>query len=117
MLSNNLVKFAWNIFEACYLSDEAFKSGHFLPEPTKMFPAMIEDSAIRGDILIQTLRELNDNMPHIELNHNIGTFLQNMDKNHFLITRIQDLKNKGEWSQYCFLHIISCGNTYVSALY
>lgn len=95
MLSNNLVKFAWNLLDACYLSDEVFKSGHLPPESTKMFPAMVEDSAIRGDILIQTLREVNDNMPSIELNHNIGTFLQNMDQNHSLVTRIEDLRNEG----------------------
>ncbi|CAM9001469.1 unnamed protein product [Rhodiola kirilowii] len=95
MLSNNLVKFAWNLLEVCYLSDKVFKSDHLLPESTKMFPAMIEDSAIRADILIQTLRELNDNMPHMELNHSIGTFLQNMNQNHNLIAHIEALRNSG----------------------
>ncbi|CAM8980203.1 unnamed protein product [Rhodiola kirilowii] len=95
MLSNNLVKFAWNLLEVCYLSDKVFKSDHLLPESPKMFPAMIEDSAIRADILIQTLRELNDNMPHMELNHSIGTFLQNMNQNHNLIAHIEALRNSG----------------------
>uniref|UniRef100_A0A7N0UK89 CUE domain-containing protein n=1 Tax=Kalanchoe fedtschenkoi TaxID=63787 RepID=A0A7N0UK89_KALFE len=95
MLSNNLVQFAWNLLEVCYLSDEVFRSDLRLPESMKMFPAMIEDSAIRADVLIQTLREINENMQHIELNHNIGTFLHNMDQNHDLVGHIEDLRNAG----------------------
>ncbi|KAK6939710.1 Ubiquitin system component CUE [Dillenia turbinata] len=95
MLSMRIVDFGWKLLDACYLSDEVFESGIFIPTATKMFPATVEDPVIRADILVQTFRELNVISRDSLENQNWGTFLQNVEKNHTILGRLDFLRNAG----------------------
>ncbi|KAK6938583.1 Ubiquitin system component CUE [Dillenia turbinata] len=95
MLSMRIVNFGWKLLDACYLSDEVFESGIFIPAASKMFPANVEDPVIRADILVQTFRELNGISRDSLENQNWGTFLQNVEKNHTILGRIDNLRNAG----------------------
>lgn len=96
MLSSRIVKFGWKLLDYCYLSDDLFKSVVVLPTVTKMFPAKVEDPVIRGDILIQTFREINggSSFDHPE-NQSGGTFLQNIEKNYNIVSRVDSLRSSG----------------------
>ncbi|XP_065880713.1 uncharacterized protein [Euphorbia lathyris] len=94
MLSTRIIKFSWKLFEFCYLSNEVFSDSLSIPA-TKMFPATVEDPAIRADILIQTLREISGVLLYSQENQKRETFLQNFDKNYHLMTRLQSLQDAG----------------------
>ncbi|KAK2985619.1 hypothetical protein RJ640_006882 [Escallonia rubra] len=93
MLSMRIVKFGWKLLYFGYLSDEVFEESVPLPAATKIFPANVEDPVIRADILVQTLRELSKGYPEIQEGKNRGTFLQNVEKKHKLMSRIELLRN------------------------
>ncbi|XP_048226861.1 uncharacterized protein LOC8265307 [Ricinus communis] len=95
MLSMRITKIGWKLLDICYLSDEVFTD--FLPVPaiTKMFPAKVEDPVIRADILIQIFREVGGVLLYAQENHNRDAFLQNLDKNYHLMSRLQSLQNAG----------------------
>uniref|UniRef100_A0A5B7BHE9 CUE domain-containing protein n=1 Tax=Davidia involucrata TaxID=16924 RepID=A0A5B7BHE9_DAVIN len=95
MLSMRIVKFGWKLLDLCYLSDEVFEGSFPLPAATKMFPANVEDPVIRADILVQTFREISGGYSHVEEGQNRGTFLQNVEKNHKIMSRIEFLQNTG----------------------
>ncbi|WCJ35544.1 Ubiquitin system component Cue protein [Euphorbia peplus] len=94
MLSSRIIKFGWKLFEVCYLSNEVFSDSLSIPA-TKMFPANIEDPSIRADILIQTLREISGVLLYSQENQKRETFLQNFDKNYYLMSRLQSLQDAG----------------------
>ncbi|KAL3840483.1 hypothetical protein ACJIZ3_025074 [Penstemon smallii] len=94
MLSARIVKFGWKLIYFCYLSDEAFESSHSLPVSMKMFPATV-DPMVRADILIQAIRDLCGGYTHVPVVRNWGTFIQNIEKNHSIMNRIELLQKTG----------------------
>ncbi|KAJ7958250.1 Activating signal cointegrator 1 complex subunit 2 [Quillaja saponaria] len=94
MLSMRLVKLGWRLLDFCYLSDEIFRDSIPLPLATKMFPANVEDPVIRGDILVQTFRELSA-ISHVQENHQKETFLQNVERNFSTLSRVENLCDSG----------------------
>ena len=95
MLSMRIVKFGWNLLDICYLSSEVFGDSFPFPPATKMFPANVEDSFIRADILVQTFREINGISLQFQENQNRETFLQNVEKVHNVMSKLESLQNTG----------------------
>ncbi|XVF36406.1 hypothetical protein REPUB_Repub19eG0055900 [Reevesia pubescens] len=95
MLSMRIVKFGWKLLDICYLSDEVFLDGHPIPTATKMFPATVEDPFIRADILVQTLREINGVSLQVQENEKRDTFLQTIEKNCNIMSKLENLQNTG----------------------
>ncbi|KAJ4964644.1 hypothetical protein NE237_016493 [Protea cynaroides] len=97
MLSTRLVKFGWQLLDICYLSDEVFQGSLPFLASTKMFPANVEDPVIRGDILVQTFRDINGGevSNYCEDTQSNGTFLQNIEKNYKLLSRLDSLCGSG----------------------
>ncbi|KAF8410214.1 hypothetical protein HHK36_002737 [Tetracentron sinense] len=96
MLSMRLVKFGWKLLDFCYLSNEAFESSLPHLSATKMFPAEVEDPVIRGDILVQTFREISGEVSnHVQENQHSRTFLQNVEKNYKILSRLEGLRDTG----------------------
>ncbi|XVF39816.1 hypothetical protein PTKIN_Ptkin01aG0062600 [Pterospermum kingtungense] len=95
MLCMRIVKFGWKILHICFLSDEVFLDGHPIPTATKMFPATIEDPFIRADILVQTLREINGVSLQVQENEKCDTFLQAIEKNCNIMSKLENLQNTG----------------------
>lgn len=96
MLSTRIFSFGWKLLDLCYLSDEVFKDGIPVPPVTKMFPAKVEDPIIRADILVQTLRELSGVSTHGQDNQNRNTFLQKIELNYNLTSKLRSLQNIGK---------------------
>lgn len=120
MLSRRIANFGWKILNYCYLSDDVFQGRCSFPVSMKMFPANVDDPATRADILIQSLRDLSANYSHVSGRQTGGgTFLQNIEKNHMIMSRIELLQNTGKifYAKYVFyffswnflLLILSCG--------
>ncbi|KAH1252528.1 Activating signal cointegrator 1 complex subunit 2 [Glycine max] len=95
MLKIRLVKFGWQLLHLCYLSDEVFRDSIPLPAATKMFPANVEDPVIRADILVQTFREINSISLHSQESHLKETFLQDVERNFNILSRIERLRDGG----------------------
>lgn len=106
MLSMRIVKFGWKLLDVCYLNHEVFEENFPLPALTEMFPAKVEDPVIRADILVQTFKELSGGYSHVREGQSRGTFLQNIEKNHKIMERIEFLHSTvwismdGEQFQY-----------------
>ncbi|WJX41468.1 hypothetical protein P8452_28817 [Trifolium repens] len=95
MLRTRLVKFGWQLLHLCYLSDDVFLDSIPLPAATKMFPANVEDPVIRADILVQTFREINSvSLSFLEI-YKKETFLQDVERNFNILSRIEELKHNG----------------------
>ncbi|XP_068654586.1 uncharacterized protein [Aristolochia californica] len=94
-LSNRITKFGWKLVESCYLCYNLFESIIPLVSATKMFPANVEDPSIRGDILVQSFREIITVASSHLQNLNGRTFLQNLEKGYELLKRIDSLKTEG----------------------
>lgn len=90
ILSSRIANFGWRVLYLCYLSDEAFENSYSLPVSMKMFPANVEDPVVRADILIQTIRDLT--IDHID-GPGGRTFIQEIEKNHKMMSRIELLRN------------------------
>ncbi|KAK9270193.1 hypothetical protein L1049_025769 [Liquidambar formosana] len=95
MLSMRIVNFGWKLLDLCYLSDEAFEGSLPFPDSTMMFPAKVEDPIIRADILVQTFREISGVLQHVWENQNRGTFLQDVEKNYKIMSRLENLRSSG----------------------
>lgn len=95
MLKIRLVKFGWQLLHLCYLSDEVFRDSIPLLAATKMFPANVEDPVIRADILVQTFREINSVSVHSQESHQKETFLQDVERNFNILSRIERLRDGG----------------------
>jgi len=100
MLKIRLVKFGWQLLHLCYLSDEVFRDSIPLPAATKMFPANVEDPVIRADILVQTFRDINSVSSHSRESHQKETFLQDVERNFNILSRIDRLKDSGNDHSY-----------------
>ena len=96
MLRMRMLKFGWQLLHSCYLSDEVFEDSIPLPAATKMFPANVEDPVIRADILVQTFREINSVSLHFQESHQKETFLQDVERNFSILSRIERLKDSGK---------------------
>lgn len=95
MLSLRIARFGWNLLGNCYLSGDPFEDSLSL-QTTKIFPAMVEDPVIRGDILVRTLTKINGEISmHIQDIKRHETFLQNIERNYSLLARISSLRGKG----------------------
>ncbi|KAK4387598.1 Activating signal cointegrator 1 complex subunit [Sesamum angolense] len=107
MLSTRIAKLGWKLLYFCSLSDEAFQSSYSLPISMKMFPPNVEDPVVRADILIQTIRDLTGHHTDVPAVRTWGTFIQNIQKNHNMMNRIELLQKTGWLSmddeQYQFL--------------
>ncbi|ONL94675.1 Ubiquitin system component Cue protein [Zea mays] len=81
------------------------------------FVAKVEDPMIRGDILVQTLKDINRESTYSsQVNHG-NTFLQELESEFQLMSQIGDIRNKG-WiymddEQFQFLSRL-CGSTHTS---
>ncbi|KAI4316621.1 hypothetical protein L6164_024585 [Bauhinia variegata] len=95
MLRMRLVKFGWQLLLFCYLSDEVFGDSMPLPAATKMFPANVEDPVIRADILVQTFREINAVSLCFQENQQKEIFLQHVEKNYNILSRVKSLQDNG----------------------
>lgn len=95
MLSMRIVAFGWKLLNTCYLSDDLFEDGHYMPAATKIFPAKVEDPVIRADIVIQTFRELNSFSLQEQGSQNVETFLQSVEKNCQVMSRLRSLQDGG----------------------
>ncbi|MQL95989.1 hypothetical protein Taro_028657, partial [Colocasia esculenta] len=96
MLSMRIIKFGWKLLDICYLSDELLGINLNLETTTRIFPSKVEDPGIRGDILVQTFRELSNEVSfHIQgIKANL-TFIQDIEKNCGVLGRIGNLQTKG----------------------
>lgn len=96
MLSKRTVRFGWRLLHYCYLNDQLRE--HDIQTSTKMFPAKVEDPMIRGDILVQTLKDINKEATYSsQVNHG-NTFLQSLESEFQLMSQIGDIRNKGTQS-------------------
>lgn len=115
MLSKRTARFGWRLLHYCYLNDQVRE--HDAQTSTKMFPAKVEDPMIRGDILVQTLKDINRESTYSsQVNHG-NTFLQELESEFQLMSQIGDIRNKG-WiymddEQFQFLSRL-CGSTHTS---
>ncbi|KAK6116006.1 hypothetical protein DH2020_008275 [Rehmannia glutinosa] len=110
MLSRRIAKFGWKLLYFCYLSDEAFESSYSHQVSMKMFPANVDDPVVRADILVQTIRDLTVEQTHDLGDRTWGTFVQDIEKNHKMMSRIE-LLHKAGWlsmddEQFQFLSTI-----------
>lgn len=96
ILSTRIAKFGWRLLYFCYLSDEAFDNSYSLPVSMKMFPANVEDPVVRADILIQTIRDLTVDHTDGPGGLTWGTFIQEIEKNHKMMSRIELLRETGK---------------------
>ncbi|KAH6836104.1 Ubiquitin system component Cue protein [Perilla frutescens var. hirtella] len=115
ILSTRIAKFGWRLIYLCYLSDEAFENSYSLPVSVKMFPANVEDPVVRADILIQTIRDLTADHADGPGGRTWGTLIQEIEKNHKMMSRIELLRNTG-WltmddGQFQFLDVIMTTST------
>ncbi|KAK8937683.1 hypothetical protein KSP40_PGU009989 [Platanthera guangdongensis] len=94
MLLTRIVKFGWKLLDFCYLHYE-LAYDDLLQGTTKMFPASVVDPSIRGDILVQTLKEINGEAQFQVDDHDIGTFVENIEKNYRIFSRINSLCSRG----------------------
>ncbi|CAL4929679.1 unnamed protein product [Urochloa decumbens] len=113
MLSNRTVRFGWRLLHYCYLNDQL--RGHDAQTSSKMFPANVEDPMIRGDILVQTLKDINREATYSSQLNRGNTFLQALESEFHLMSRIDDIRNKG-WiymddEQFQFISRL-CGSTH-----
>ncbi|XP_047089748.1 activating signal cointegrator 1 complex subunit 2-like [Lolium rigidum] len=116
MLSKRAVVFGWRLLEFCYLNDQ-LKEHHIQTSSTKMFPAKVEDPMIRGEIIIQKLKDINAEATYSSQVNPGKTFLQALQKDFQLISRIGDIRNK-EWiymehEDFQFISRL-CGSTVTS---
>lgn len=97
MLSKRTVRFGWRLLHYCYLNDQVRE--HDAQTSTKMFPAKVEDPMIRGDILVQTLKDINREATYSSQVKHGNTFLQALESEFQLMSQIGDIRNKGtQWS-------------------
>ncbi|XP_057780055.1 uncharacterized protein LOC130998652 isoform X2 [Salvia miltiorrhiza] len=110
ILSTRIAKFGWRLLYFCYLSDEAFENSYSFPVSMKMFPANVEDPVVRADIIIQTIRDLTVDHTDGPGGRTWGTFIQEIEKNHKMMSRIELLRETGWLSiddeQFQFLAVI-----------
>ncbi|KAL9143858.1 hypothetical protein ABFS82_14G261500 [Erythranthe guttata] len=95
MMSTRIAKLGWKLLYFCYLSDEAFENSYSLPISMKMFPANVEDPVVRADIIIQTIRDLTGDNTNVLGGRTWGTFIQNIENNHQMMSRMQLLQKTG----------------------
>lgn len=97
MLSVRIVKFGWKLLDYCYLSGDLFEGNIPLLTATKIFPAKVEDPLIRGDILVQTFREISGGLSFDHHGNQSGeTFLQNVEKNYNILSQVDSLRSIGK---------------------
>ncbi|KAL5706821.1 hypothetical protein ACHQM5_024939 [Ranunculus cassubicifolius] len=88
ILSMRIINFFWRLLEICYLNSEVFEGDLPLLNATKMFPSNVEDPVIRGDILVQTFRDINANKTS-------GSLLQKVQNHYDILSRLEELRNYG----------------------
>ncbi|XP_072991765.1 uncharacterized protein [Typha latifolia] len=95
LLSKRVLSFGWQLLDYCYLNDQLTEDSLLLAT-TKMFPAKVDDPVIRGDILVQTFKDMNKEATYtFQENLDNGTFLQNLEKEFGIMRRIVSLRSNG----------------------
>ncbi|KAK9163676.1 hypothetical protein Syun_004578 [Stephania yunnanensis] len=85
--------FGWKLIDLCYFINEVFEG---ISPGSKIFPFKVEDPGIRGDILVQTFREIKgDASGQVEGNNSSRTFLQNLEQNYGVLDRLNALRASG----------------------
>ncbi|GJN30631.1 hypothetical protein PR202_gb18953 [Eleusine coracana subsp. coracana] len=115
MLSKRTVRFGWRLLHYCYLNDQLRETD--AQASTKMFPAKVEDPMIRGDILVQTLKDINREASLSSQVNQGNTFLRALEQEFQLMSHIGSIRNK-EWiymddEQFQFLSRL-CGFDHTS---
>ncbi|KAK9080249.1 hypothetical protein SSX86_001925 [Deinandra increscens subsp. villosa] len=95
MLASRIVKFSWKLLNFSYLSEEIFKDATYFPFASKIFPAQVEDPAIRSDILVQTFREISEECSIVHEGRNVMSLLQSVEKSFQLMSRLEALGSQG----------------------
>jgi activating signal cointegrator complex subunit 2 len=96
ILSKRIVKFGWILLDYGYLND-------LLPQDelhltAAMLPAKVDDPLIRGEILLQKLKEIHGETSYVfHENLNNKTFLQSLQKDFNLLTRVNSLYSNGKY--------------------
>jgi activating signal cointegrator complex subunit 2 len=104
MLSKRTVKFGWRLLHYCYLNDQIREND--AQASTKMFPAKVEDPMVRGDILVQTLKDINREVSlSSQVNHG-NTFLEALELEFQLVSRVSTIQNKGMQSKF-YLEVLT----------
>ncbi|XP_074574761.1 uncharacterized protein LOC141831249 [Curcuma longa] len=94
MLSGRIVNFGWKLLNYCYLSDTPIEDN--LQTTSKMLPAKVEDPVIRGDIIVHTLKEINEEISYnFSENHGNERFLQKLEKEFKILNHINNLQSNG----------------------
>jgi activating signal cointegrator complex subunit 2 len=79
ILSKRIVKFGWILLDYCYLNDLLPRDELHLT--AAMLPAQIDDPLIRGEILLQKLKEIHGETSYaFHENLSSKTFLQSLQK-------------------------------------
>ncbi|KAJ6803140.1 activating signal cointegrator 1 complex subunit 2 [Iris pallida] len=105
-LSMRIVSLGWKLLDFCYLRNDSIED--VLQSTTKMFPAKVDDPAIRGDIIVQTFRDINGQVLHNLPRSSGGTFLQNLEFSYNILRKIDGLRSSGwisideDQSQYLY---------------
>lgn len=95
MLSGRIVNFGWKLLNYCYLSDTPIEDN--LQTTSKMLPAKVEDPVIRGDIIVHTLKEINEEISYnFSENHGNERFLQKLEKEFKILNHINNLQSNGK---------------------
>ncbi|KAK9097167.1 hypothetical protein Sjap_022664 [Stephania japonica] len=88
--------FGWKLIDLCYFSNGVFEGSFPISPGSKIFPFKVEDPGIRGDILVQTFREIKgDASGQVEGNNSSRTFLQNLEQNYGVLDRLNALRASG----------------------
>ncbi|XP_020593204.1 activating signal cointegrator 1 complex subunit 2 [Phalaenopsis equestris] len=94
MLSKRIVEFGWMLLDSCYLNGE-LTDENLLRSTSKVFPASVDNPSLRGDILVQTLKEINGESHYQVEHHNFGTFNENIEKKYKIFSKINNLCSQG----------------------
>ncbi|XP_042377038.1 activating signal cointegrator 1 complex subunit 2-like [Zingiber officinale] len=94
ILSGRIVNFGWKLLNYCYLSDNPIEDN--LQTTSKMLPAKVEDPVIRGDIIVHTMKEINEEISYnFSENHGNERFLQKLEKEFKILNHINNLQRNG----------------------
>ncbi|XP_042383078.1 activating signal cointegrator 1 complex subunit 2-like [Zingiber officinale] len=94
ILSGRIVNFGWKLLDYCYLSDTPIEDN--LQTTSKMLPAKVEDPVIRGDIIVHTMKEINEEISYnFSENHGNERFLQKLEKEFKILNHINNLQRNG----------------------
>jgi activating signal cointegrator complex subunit 2 len=96
MLSMRLVNFGWRLLDAGYLSEEVVEDCSATPSSTKILPSKVEDPMVRGEVILQTFREISSISVQVREHQNHETLLHKIQRSYDIVSRIQSLQSSGK---------------------